>query len=186
LDGTTIAIVLIAILAAGLIAAYFMVKQNREHKELQTKFGPEYERSVKESGTRAEAERDLKERAARVERLRIQELDEDDRRRFGDEWRGVQARFVDDPGRAIVEADELVQRVMDKRGYPISDFETQAADISVNHPQVVTNYRAAHEIAETHSRDGVNTEELRQAMIHYRALFEDLLGLETGQRTTGR
>jgi len=171
---TTVLVIIVAVVALVLIAGLVYMNQSKSRKELKSRFGPEYDRTIQESGRGGE--RELKEREQRVEKLRLKDLGEDDRRRFADEWRMVQAHFVDDPSGAIGEADSLVQDVMDKRGYPITDFEQQAADISVNHPQVVSNYRSAHEIAESHKRDGVNTEGLRQAMIHYRALFDELLG----------
>lgn len=176
MDGTLLALIVVGIAVVMLIGGFAMARKRRQRKELQTQFGPEYERAVGDSDGRGQAERELKDRAARVEKLHIKELTEDERHGFADTWTAVQSRFVDDPGSAIVEADRLIQQVMDKRGYPITDFDQQAADISVDHPEVVSNYRAAHQIAETHGREGVNTEGLRQAMIHYRALFEELLG----------
>jgi len=174
MSGVVIAIIVIAVLVV-LAGALFWSRKQKSSK-LQQRFGPEYERTVSESGKRSEAERQLSEREKRVEKLRIKELESDQKTKFGQEWQNVQARFVDDPSKAITEADGLVQQVMDARGYPISDFEQQAADISVDHPEVVKNYRAAHEIAEKNEKDGASTEDLRQAMIHYRALFSELLG----------
>jgi hypothetical protein len=110
-----------------------------------------------------------------VARLNIKPLSADDAVRFGDNWRRVQSRFVDDPQGAVSEADRLVGEVMHARGYPVGDFEQRVADISVDHPEVVMNYRAARDIAEVHARGQATTEDLRQAMVHYRALFSDLL-----------
>jgi hypothetical protein len=173
--GIIIALVVIALLVIAAVAAFVMMRK-KHSEELRTKFGPEYDRAVEGTGRRSEAEKELDRRAERVQKLHIKELSADDQQRFAEEWRQVQARFVDDPSATLGEADKLVQRVMDKKGYPVSDFEQQAADISVEHPEVVNNYREAHGIAEAHEREGASTESLRQAMIHYRALFSELLG----------
>ena len=173
---TTTLIAIIAVVALVVLAlAAWQFSKKRHSAKLQERFGPEYERTVAEKDKRDEAEKELEERAKRVESLHIRELEPEQRAGFEREWQVVQARFVDDPGGAVKDADVLVQRVMDARGYPVSDFERQAADVSVDHPEVVQNYRAAHEIAETHQREGVSTEDLRQATIHYRALFAELL-----------
>src|SRR5205823_2940201 len=124
---------------------------------------------------RRRAEAELQERAARVDHLDIHPLSPADRTRFADAWRSVQAQFVDDPARAIADADRLVIEVMRVRGYPVTAFEQRAADVSVDHPEVVANYRAAYAIARRSQEGDATTEDLRQAMVHYRALFEDLL-----------
>ena len=173
--GVIIALVVIAILVVAAVAI-FMTMKKKHSEELRGRFGPEYDRAVQDKGQRSEAEKELDRRAERVEKLRLKDLTPDDRRRFSDEWREIQARFVDEPAGTLGDADRLIQRVMDKRGYPMSDFEQQAADISVEHPQVVSNYRQAHSIAVAHEREGVSTEDLRQAMIHYRSLFSELVG----------
>jgi hypothetical protein len=160
------------------------MSSKRKSSGLKERYGDEYDRTVSEAGKRKDAEKELQEREKRVERLKIKELSDDQRQRYADDWRGVQARFVDNPESSIKEADDLVQKVMDARGYPITDFEQQAADVSVDHPQVVANYREAHAIAMRHSEQGVSTEELRQAMIHYRALFNELLGTPVGSATS--
>jgi hypothetical protein len=131
---------------------------------------------VKEDGNRRHAEAGLNERTARVESLNIRPLAEGDRSRFVESWRRVEARFVDGPGGAVTEADQLLGDVMSTRGYPVSDFEQRAADISVDHPLVLENYRTAHAIAFRQTKGQANTEDLRQAMIHYRTLFEELVG----------
>src|SRR5690606_4603545 len=123
-----------------------------------------------------QGERQLREREQRVEKLHIKELDKNQLESFGRDWRNVQNHFVDDPEKSVIEADVLVQKVMDARGYPLAGFERQAEDISVDHPEVVKNYRAAHEVADASRKHEATTEDLRQAMIHYRALFSDLLG----------
>ena len=170
-----IAIVVVAVIVLLAVGAYMLMRQ-RESSRLRERFGPEYDRTVEEAGGRRDAERELSERTQRVEKLRLREIEPDQRSAFAEAWRSTQTRFVDDPAKAIDEADSLVQRVMDSRGYPISNFEQQAADISVDHPEVVTNYRAAHTIAMNSAHGEATTEDLRQAMVHYRALFSELLG----------
>ena len=171
----TLIIGLAVIVIAGIAAWLFFRK--RRTGSLRTQFGDaEYDRAVKEDGSRRHAEADLKERTERVESLNIRPLAAGDRERFVESWRRIQARFVDGPGGAVTEADQLLRDVMSTRGYPVSDFEQRAADISVDHPLVMENYRTAHAIAVRQSQGQANTEDLRQAMIHYRTLFEDLLG----------
>ena len=170
-----IAIVVVAVIVLLAVGAYMLMRQ-RESSRLRERFGPEYDRTVEEAGGRRDAERELSERTQRVEKLRLRQIEPDQRSAFAEAWRSTQTRFVDDPAKAIDEADSLVQRVMDSRGYPISNFEQQAADISVDHPEVVTNYRAAHTIAMNSAHGEATTEDLRQAMVHYRALFSELLG----------
>lgn len=180
-----VAIIVIAVVAVLAIAGYFYYQQQERSKKLRRGFGSEYDRAVTERGTTREAEKELEARQKRVEKLHIRDLQPEEQERFGAEWRQVQARFVDNPSGAIAEADELICQVMEARGYPMSDFEQRAADVSVDHPDVVRNYRAAHDIALRSERDEASTEELRQAMMHYRALFEDLLETRHGARTTG-
>jgi hypothetical protein len=147
---------------------------------------------VKSTGNVMRAEAALAEREKRVERLHIRPLSADEAARFGEAWRAIQARFVDDPRGAVTDADKVVGEVMHARGYPLGDFEQRVADISVDHPDVVMNYRAAREIADRHARGQASTEDLRQAMVHYRALFRDLLErpadrpAETVERETTR
>jgi hypothetical protein len=168
-------IALVVIVVAGIAAWLFLRKRRTER--LRTQFGSaEYARAVKEDGSRRHAEAGLKERTERVESLNIRPLAPGDRARFLESWRRVQARFVDGPGGAVTEADQLLRDVMSTRGYPVSDFEQRAADISVDHPLVLENYRTAHEIAVRQTQGQANTEDLRQAMIHYRTLFEELVG----------
>jgi hypothetical protein len=158
------------------VAAWLFLRKRRTEK-LRTQFGgAEYDRAVKEDGSKRHAEAGLKERSERVESLPIRPLAPGDRVRFVDSWRRIQARFVDGPGGAVTEADQLLGDVMSTRGYPVSDFEQRAADISVDHPLVLANYRTAHEIAGRQTQGKANTEDLRQAMIHYRTLFEELVG----------
>lgn len=173
---TTQLILVLIIAAVVIVAAVLFAVRKRHSDELRRRFGPEYDRTVHEARTVSQGEAMLAERQERVERLHIRPLSPDDQRRFSEAWRGVQARFVDDPKAAIVDADRLVGDVMHVRGYPVADFERRVEDISVDHPNVVMNYRAAHEIALDHGRGRATTEDLRQAMVHFRALFNDLLG----------
>ena len=173
--GVIIAIVVIAVIAVVAMGAVMMMRK-KESGRLRERFGPEYDQAVAQGGNRREAEQQLAEREKRVEKLRLREIEPEQRSAFAEAWRSTQARFVDDPATAVREADTLVQRVMDTRGYPMTDFDQQAADISVDHPEVVTNYRAAHAIAEASKEDKATTEDLRQAMVHYRSLFSELLG----------
>jgi hypothetical protein len=177
LSTTQIAIIIavVVMLVAGI--AILLSIRKRRTKRLRTQFGgAEYTRTVNEGGSRQKAEAVLDQRADRVESLHIQPLSPGDRARFVESWRMVQARFVDGPGGAVTEADQLLGDVMSTRGYPVSDFEQRAADISVDYPLVLENYRSAHEIAVRQTRGQASTEELRQAMIHYRTLFGELVG----------
>jgi len=172
------AIVVIAIIVA--IAAVSSKRANSAR--LQRRFGPEYDRVVHGSGDRTAAERELAAREARVRKFHIEELPAGARDRYLEEWRTVQSRFVDEPQAAVSGADRLVENVMRDRGYPMEEFDQRVADLSPDHPAVVDNYRAAHGIAARTERGEVGTEDLRQAMVHYRALFNDLLG--TSERTS--
>jgi hypothetical protein len=167
-----------ALLVLAIIGTVILVARERKRaqsRRLQQKFGPEYSRVVGKVGDRERAEAQLKAREARVERLRLVALPPAEAARFAEEWRLLQARFVDNPTNVVVEAERLVRELMLKRGYPMADFEHRAADISVNHPKVVDNYRAAHAIAARAARGESSTEDLRKAVLHYRLLFEDLL-----------
>jgi len=168
-----VVLVIVAVVAIA-VAAWLFLRQ-RQSTRLQEQFGPEYDRAVQATGNQRRAEHELAERQQRVERFHIQTLAATDRTRFAESWRVTQARFVDDPPGAISDADRLIADVMQKRGYPVGDFEAQAADLSVDHPSVVTNYRAAHRIAGENAGGGASTEALRQAMVHYRSLFDELL-----------
>lgn len=167
------AIVAVAIVAAAVVVWYVMNRRRTE--QLRERFGPEYDHVVEESGDIRKAEASLQARAKRVAKLHIHPLTVDEAARFSGAWQRVQAQFVDDPDRAITEADKLVGEVMSTRGYPVGDFDQRVEDISVDHPDVVMNYRAARDVARQHSQGHASTEDLRQAMVHYRALFRDLL-----------
>lgn len=173
-----VAVVIVAIIVA------IVASQRARSARLQKRFGPEYDRTVTQSGDRAAAERELAQREARVRKFHIEELPAGARDRYAEEWRTVQSRFVDQPKGALTDADRLVTNVMRDRGYPMEEFDQRVADISPDHPQVVQNYRAAHDIATRSERGEVTTEDLRVAMVHYRALFNDLLGTTDG-RTNG-
>jgi hypothetical protein len=173
---TLILIGVAVLILIGLVA--WAVSRWRHSRELQEKFGPEYDYAIDRTGDRRKAEAELEEREKRVEAMEIHALPAEARARFLDAWQETQAAFVDEPGEAVREANQLIKEVMSARGFPIAEFEQRAADISVVYPQVVTNYRAAHKIAEKHERGGASTEELRQAMVHYRSLFEELLETE--------
>jgi len=176
-----VAVIVIVVIAALLV--WYFTRQQRRREELQQQFGPEYEHAVETYGGRGRAEQALSERTERVAALHIHPLAADESARFGDAWRQVQTDFVDDPENAIRRADSLCVEVMQARGYPMGDFEQRAADISVDHANVVEHYRAAHALAQKAERGDATTEELRQAMVHYRTLFEDLIQIQTQTET---
>jgi len=165
------AVLVIIVVAIGL----YLRKRRNTTVNLRQKFGPEYERAVLAHGSERKAKAKLADRQDRVEKLNLRELDPLERERFAKQWVSIQSRFVDSPKGAVAEADDLVSSLMKTRGYPVSDFDQRAADISVDHPRVVENYRSAHEIALRVGKDAATTEDLRTAMIHYRSLFEELV-----------
>jgi hypothetical protein len=175
---TTQIAVVIGVIVLALVAITISVfLRKRRTDKLRTQFGgAEYTRAVTEGGGRRKAEAALDQRAERVESMHIRTLAPADRARFVESWAKVQARFVDGPGSAVTDADQLLGDVMYTRGYPVTDFEQRAADISVDHPLVLDNYRAAHQIAIRQKLGQANTEDMRRAMIHYRTLFEELVG----------
>jgi hypothetical protein len=172
---------IIVIVAVASVVVFAMVgialsMRKRRTEKLRTQFGSaEYTRAVAEGGSQQKAEAALDARAARVEKLHLKPLGAGDRTRFLDSWAKVQSRFVDGPGSAVTDADQLLTDVMSTRGYPVSDFEQRANDISVDHPLVLENYRAAHQSALRQAKGEADTEDLRQAMIHFRTLFEELV-----------
>jgi hypothetical protein len=174
MNQNTMIIVVAVVIAAAAVAMWFVWQRQRSSR-LRGRFGDEYHREIERQGSPSKAEAALAAREKRVARLHIKPLMADEAARFSNAWRQIQTQFVDDPKGAVTQADKVVGEVMLARGYPIGDFEQQVADISVDHPDVVMNYRAAREIAEQHARGRASTEDLRQAMVHYRALFRDLL-----------
>lgn len=165
-------VVIVALLA---LAAWFLSRKKRQSGRLQQRFGAEYGRAVGKLGGRVKAESELKAREKRVEHLTITALAPAEAARFSQAWNALQGRFVDNPKGVVVQADQLVRDLMLKRGYPMGDFESRAADISVDHPAVVENYRAAQAIAARNERGEADTEELRKAVVHYRVLFDEML-----------
>jgi hypothetical protein len=171
-------LIVAAIVAVILIAAgAYLLYRKKQSQRLEQRFGPEYGAVVEELGGQAKAEEELMKREKRVERLDIVPLQPADATRFAQAWIRLQASFIDDPKGVLVQADQLVREVLLKRGYPMADFERRAADISVDHPAVVSNYRAAQLIVVRDQRGEADTEELRKAVVHFRALFDELLGL---------
>ena len=178
MDRNTLLIVIVAVIgiAAALALIIYAVSRNKKRSlHLKGRFGPEYERLVAETGSARRAEAQLASREARVARFHIIELSPEERSRYAGAWGKAQMEFVDNPKDAVAHADALLAEVMEKRGYPVQDFEQRAADLSVDHPIVVQNYRAAHEIADKHRAGRATTEDMRQAMKHYRALFGELI-----------
>jgi hypothetical protein len=170
-----IGIAVAAILVLVVLASLYIRNRRATTAGLRQRFGAEYERTVKTHGSERKGEAKLMDREKRVENLNIRDLVSTERERFLERWKSVQSRFVDSPRGAVTEADDLVSSLMQSRGYPVADFEQRAADISVDHPRVTENYRAAHAIQLRLGKDETNTEDLRTAMIHYRSLFEELM-----------
>jgi hypothetical protein len=172
------------VLVLGIVV--WQVTARRRTGKLQEQFGPEYDRTVGAADSKREAEAELHAREERRRELEIRPLSQATRDRYAETWRSVQAQFVDDPDAAVARADDLIRAVMSERGYPVEDFEQRAADVSVDHPHVVENYREGHRLA-TASGDGAgSTEDLRQAMRHYRALFNDLVEPDGDEEPTAR
>jgi hypothetical protein len=166
--GALFVLVLLVLIALGAM-------RRRRSTDLHQRFGPEYERTVETAGNKHKAEAELQGRQERVEALHLRPLAPDQREQFATRWRAAQARFVDEPAAATADADRLVIEVMQARGYPVGEFDQRVADLSVDHAEVVTNYRTAHQIALANEAGHASTEDLRQAMVHYRSLFDDLL-----------
>jgi len=165
------------VVALAIIAAIgWFVYRRHQTERLRREFGPEYDRAVREYGDQGRAEAALADREKRVAALDLHDLTPSERDHFREEWRAVQAQFVDSPTDAVEQADRLIRDVMAKRGYPVADFDSRAADLSVDYPTIVENYRTAHAIALRNQRGEANTEDLRQAMVSDRALFDELLG----------
>ena len=177
---TWVWIVIGVIVAIVILGVVFSALRTRRSRSLQDQFGREYDRTVDKAGGRREAERELAERQKRHDELELKPLSQDARERYLQQWQVTQGRFVDDPTGAVSEADDLVQRVMRDRGYPVDDFEQRAADISVEHPELVEKYRTANGIARASERGEASTEDLRHSVRHYRALFVELLEVGDG------
>ena len=170
---STMIVIVVAVLVLAAIG--WLVWQRQRSEALRSRYGPEYDRAVHEMGDKRRAEAELVKRQERVEQLDIRPLSAEQRNDYTGRWRSVQTKFVDDPKGAVTDADALVEDVMKARGYPIATFDQRAADLSVHHPRVVENYRAARDIAVRHRRGEATTEDLRHAMVFYRALFQDVL-----------
>jgi hypothetical protein len=170
-----IAVIGVVILALVVVGIVLLLRQRR-HRHLRDTFGPEYNRAVEDAGSRRAAEQELAARERRHDELQLNELGPDVRARYSERWAVVQERFVDSPEEAVGEADELVTVVMSERGYPTDDYRQRLNDLSVEHARTLDHYRSAHTINERRRSHEATTEDLRQAMVHYRALFEDLLG----------
>ena len=167
----------VLLIVVGLIS--MAMARRRRTKRLQEQFGPEYERTLKKMGDKREAESDLEERIAHVNTLNIRSLTAEEVNRYALQWQDIQREFVDEPLLSLQKADRLIREVMKARGYPVEDFEQRVADISVNYPELVADYRGMHRIAIKEASDNASTEEMRQAMIHGRNLFEDLMRQES-------
>jgi hypothetical protein len=177
LDSTTVAIIIAVVAVIVLAAILIAVMRKRRSDQLKERFGSEYERELRVRGDRSKAETELINREKRVHSFALKTLSPETRNRYAAEWSAVQRHFVDDPAVSVMEADSLVNQVMGARGYPMADFEQRAADISVTCPGVVQNYRSARAIVVRHGRSQAGTEDLRQAMVYYRSLFDELLDL---------
>ena len=173
----TTVIFIVLLLAVVLAVVAWLIVQRQRSMRLKRRFGPEYDLAVSEFHSRTKAETELQKREERVARLKIVPLTPADAARFSEAWNTLQGRFIDSPKGVVVEADHLVRELMAKRGYPMGDFERMAADISVDHPKVVSTYRAAQAIAARDARGEADTEELRKAVIYYRTLFDELFGV---------
>jgi hypothetical protein len=173
---TTVTVIIVVLVVAALAATAFVMYEKQRSSQLQERFGPEYDRAVEGADSRREAESHLTEVAQKRDKLDVRDLDESERTRFSAEWDVVQARFVDEPGPAVDAAETLIATVMRERGYPVEDFDQRADLVAADHPEVVQHYREAHSAHERHrSAGGVDTEDLRQSFVHYRALFAALV-----------
>jgi len=174
---TLIVVVVVLLLIVGGIASMVMSRRQRT-KRLEERFGPEYDRAITEIGDQSQAEKELEERIAHVKALNIRPLSAEEVNSYALEWQATQREFVDEPLKALQKADRLIREVMKARGYPVEDFDQRVADISVNYPELVADYRGLHHIAIKDVKDKVSTEDMRQAMVHGRALFENLMRQE--------
>jgi hypothetical protein len=180
---STSAVILGVVIAVVIVGAVALIVRTRRSQRLQTRFGPEYSRAIEETGSKTRAETNLEKLEKRVGRFNIVPLSPAARADFVAPWQKIQARFVEDPKNALTDADKLRQEIMTARGYPVTDFDQRAADISVDR-LVVEHYRAGHDISVRHSQGRANTEDMRQTMIHYRTLFAELAGEPELTRST--
>jgi FtsZ-interacting cell division protein ZipA len=178
MNTTTLTIAVLAFAIVGVILGLVYYSRRKRSNQFKDKYGPEYARTVKSKGTEKKAQTEMDERQKHVETLNIRQLTITEREGYLANWTAIQARFFDQPGQAIVDADHLIMEVMQKRAYPVSDFEQRAADISVQYPALVSNYRLARAIAIKNEDGKADPEELKQAMTYYRSLFDELLKTE--------
>lgn len=187
MDNNTTTLIIVAVVVLVLIGVLAMAfNRLQRSRRLRERFGPEYERLVNEAGDKRRAESELEARLAHVESLDIRPLSAEEVNRFSLEWQATQAEFVDEPLASLQKADRLIREVMQAKGYPVDDFEQRAADISVDYPELVTDYRGMHLIAKKDAEDHVSTEEMRQAMVHGRALFENLVTKNASEATANQ
>lgn len=184
MESTVIVLIVVVLLVIALVAAGILLSKRRRSEKLQERYGPEYDRTLAETGDPQEAESRLTERERRVRSLDVRELRPEERERFAASWAEVQRGFVDDPVQSLRHADALVIDVMRTRGYPVEDFERRAEDVSVDHPHVVARYREARSVREAVERGTVDTEQQRHALTSYRSLVEALLGGDSSPRHT--
>ena len=185
MDTKTIVAIVIVVIVVVMAVIVFALERKRRSQRLREHFGPEYDRLLREQGDPRKTEAVLADREKRVENFSVRALSREDKLRYADEWANVQKQFVDDPAMAVNEADNLVTVVMSARGYPMSNFEQRSADISVHYPRVVQNYRAARVISLRNATGQATTEELRQALVYNRSLFDELLETTSKSETTG-
>jgi hypothetical protein len=180
MDNQTLMRLGVVIVAAVVVVAVWLLMKRRRTMALRARFGPEYDRALLTAKTPAEAERELQQRQRRVESFSLKSLSREQAEQFTTSWRAIQARFVDDPRGAVVDGDRLIEEVMRARGYPVDDDAQRLDDLSVDHAAVVSHYGAGRNIVERHTRGEASTEDLRQAMVHFRALFDELVAAHRG------
>jgi hypothetical protein len=173
----TLILLLAGLVLAGALLAW-MVWRGSKSRRLRRQFGPEYEQTLRETGSRSAAERELEHRRHRIDRVTLRDLDREERREFGNRWRRIQVDFVDRPREAVEAADNLVSEIMLARGYPAGDFRQRVADASVGHAEVTADYRQARAIAEESRQGRATTEELRRSLVCYRNIFQEMLGID--------
>lgn len=183
---STTELIVVAVVLVALIAAVYGMVRLRRRRALRDQFGDEYEIVLEEHGSKRQAERELAARQDRHDHLDIRPLDPQLHRRYAEQWRATQARFVDEPAAAFEEADRLVEDVMAERGYPVGDLNQRMADLSVEHSNVLRHYRRAHQIAQASAAGHATTEDLREGMVQYRELFEALLEHQADMPSTRR